>query len=183
MKLFLVGYRATGKTTQARLLAEALEMDWVDLDQLIEKEAGLTIKEIVSRKGWPVFRALERQALEMVVSLSQELVVACGGGAVVHEDLWPEIRAQALVIWLKATPETIYQRLLSDGKTESQRPYLTKAKDLMTEIRTTLEERLPLYEKVAHLAIETEGRSPFEVRDLILKDLQKQPFCSSSSSS
>ncbi len=176
MKIFLVGYRATGKTTVARLLAQSLGLAFVDLDHLIEERAGITIKEIVARYGWSVFRAQERQALLEMVCLPQGVAVACGGGAVLHRDLWPEIRSRGLVVWLKASPETIYQRLVADEKTATQRPSLTNHRDLMNEIRETLAERLPLYQEVAHWAIDTEGRSPEEVRDAILARLKNSRF-------
>ena len=60
MKIILIGYRASGKSTVGRLLSRKLDMPFVDIDSLIEKEAGLSIKEMVDLKGWQEFRPIAR---------------------------------------------------------------------------------------------------------------------------
>ena len=80
MILTLIGYRATGKTTLARLLAERLGWDWIDADAEIERRAGKAIARIFAEEGEPAFRDLEAQAIADLCRRDR-LVLAAGGGA------------------------------------------------------------------------------------------------------
>ena len=123
-KIFLIGGRATGKSTLGKLIAERLQIDFVDMDKLVEKRAGQTIREIVEQGGWQAFRQQEHALLAELCG-TNDLIVATGGGAVVHQDLWPQIKNKSLVVWLKADSNTIRTRLTHDIKSQSQRPSLT----------------------------------------------------------
>jgi len=170
-KIFLIGYRATGKTEVGRCLAERLGWEFRDLDDRIESEAGLTIEKMVKKAGWPSFRNRERQALRQALAIERPIVVACGGGAVMHEDIWPEIMEQALVVWLRAGVETIVHRISSDPMTVSRRPALVKGKSLEEEIETVLDARMPLYSKFSHIHIDTEQLTPDEIADYLLQEM------------
>lgn len=158
--IYLVGFRATGKSTIGRLAARELGMDFVDLDRLLCEEAGKTVEEIVAEEGWPGFRAREKDILMRSTYMAGS-IVATGGGAVLHQDIWPLLKRGAVVVWLDADEEEIYKRL-SRRTGDSGRPSLT-AQSLRSEIRGVLDERLPLYEKVADIRINTDGESVVEV--------------------
>ncbi len=147
----LIGFRATGKSTVGRLLADRLGLTFVDMDQVLIDRHG-PIDELVARHGWPHFRELERQLLEELAQ-KRGLVIATGGGAVLHRDFWPQILARYLVVWLQVPEAVIRERLLADSRTDSQRPALTGA-DPAAEIGRVLAERLPLYEASCHLALD-----------------------------
>ena len=170
-KIFLIGYRATGKTEVGRHLAERLGWEFRDLDDWIESEAGLTIEKMVEKAGWPFFRDRERRALEQALAIKRPIVVACGGGAVMHEDIWPEIMEQALVIWLRAGVRTIVQRISSDPMTVSRRPALVQGKSLKEEIKTVLGSRTPLYRKFSHIHIDTGQLTPDEIADHLVEEM------------
>lgn len=163
MKLFLIGYRCTGKTTIGKALARALNVDFIDLDEFIVQRAGRQIQEIVAEHGWSHFRALEKQALQEVTRCQNPVVVACGGGVVMHEELLPEIKASGLVVWLKADISTILDRILKDPVTGTQRPSLISGMQLEEEIRQTLTQRLPLYERWADIVVQTDEANVNEV--------------------
>jgi len=165
--IYLVGFRACGKSTVGRLLAERLKLSFVDLDQLIAEEAGMTIQEMVAENGWDFFREKERQALA-ALSSRKGLVVACGGGAVLHRDLFDQIKKRALVVWLTAAQQTILQRLADDQATKSQRPSLTGS-SVADEVAAVVRERLPLYEAASHLTVPTDGVPPKEIAQQIIK--------------
>jgi shikimate kinase len=82
MRVFLTGFMGSGKTTVGRLLSERLELPFIDLDQEIERRAGMTVKEIFQQGGEPLFRRLEHDALAASVAVKREAVIATGGGIV-----------------------------------------------------------------------------------------------------
>lgn len=173
-KIILIGYRATGKSTVGRLLAEKLGLPFLDLDQYLVQKMGRSIKEAVAEKGWAYFRAREKEALLEMASRGP-LVLACGGGTVLHEKEFDFLKKGALVVWLSAQPETIAERLSRDSSTKENRPSLT-GKDILEEIKEVLTSRLALYQKFADLVIKTDHHSPKEVVKLIMDYLQDDGF-------
>ncbi len=161
-KIFLIGYRATGKTSVGRELARMLGRAFVDLDDKIENAAGATIADIVMAKGWDEFRRMEREALADIASNSKKTVVACGGGVVLHEDLMEQIMNSAIVIWLTAPVEIMHKRISSDSKSATRRPALS-GQDTEREIIEIYEQRKPLYERFSHFEIDTFEKGPFQL--------------------
>ena len=170
-KIILSGYRATGKSSIGRILADLLGFDFIDTDQAIEKRQGETITEMVDRGGWDLFRRKEEDML-LELARSKNKVIATGGGSVMHEKAWVKLRENGLAVWLTADVKTICQRLAADSDSEDQRPPLTEM-GTMNEIAMVLSERQPLYEKSSDLTINTEGKTPEEVAEFILAEMQK----------
>ncbi len=170
-KVILTGYRATGKSSIGKILADLLGFGFIDTDNAIEKRQGETIAEMVSRGGWDLFRRKEEDIL-LELSRSKNKVIATGGGSVMHENAWAELRKNALAVLLIADVKTICQRLAADSETEDQRPALTEM-GTMNEIAMVLSERQPLYEKSSDLTINTEGKDPEEVAETILSEFKK----------
>jgi len=171
-KIILIGYRTCGKSVVGRRVAKALGYRFLDLDATIEAEAGRSIREMVAAQGWEGFRARERAALSALAGQNR-VVVSTGGGAILHREVWPELRRESLVVWLTAPLEVIRQRLAVDCKTTAQRPALT-GQGVMAEIATVLAEREPLYREAAHLTIDTGRLKPAQVAELIVAAAQKQ---------
>lgn len=151
-KIILSGYRATGKSTVGRLLAERLDLVFIDMDEVLVARYG-EISDLVKERGWDFFRAREKELLAELVD-RREAVISTGGGAVLHQDVWRELKETGLVVWLSADLETICQRLDADAVSDSQRPSLTGA-DIKTEAAKVLAEREPLYRQGAHLEIDS----------------------------
>ncbi|MGO8691663.1 MAG: shikimate kinase [Thermoguttaceae bacterium] len=168
----LIGYRATGKTTLARLLAARLGCPWIDADTEIEQKAGKSIARIFAEDGEPVFRDLEA---EVVAQLCRRgpLVLAAGGGAPLRAETRQAMRAAGKVVWLTARAETILARMAADATTAARRPNLT-AQDPLAEIIELLAQREPIYRESAHLVIDTEGKSPAQLVEEILAGLGMQ---------
>jgi len=173
MNLLLIGYRGTGKTTLAQLIARRLGWDWVDADVEIELRAGKSIKAIFDDDGEPRFRDLESA---VVVELGQRdrTVIALGGGAPMRPENRPLLRRAGKVVWLQASPEELWQRISADHTTAGRRPNLTTSGGL-TEIIATLERRSPIYRECADLEVDTEGKTPGDVADVILARLDLSP--------
>ena len=110
MILTLIGYRATGKTTLARLLAERLGWDWIDADVEIERRAGKSIARIFAEDGEPAFRDMEAEVIADLCRRDR-LVLAAGGGAPLRPESRRAMREAGKVVWLTARPETILARM------------------------------------------------------------------------
>ena len=166
--IVLIGYRATGKTTVGRLIAQRLGWKFVDTDVLIEQRAKKSIAEIVAQEGWQGFRRREKEVIAEV-SVKKNMVIAVGGGAVINKENVKNLKQNGILIWLKANADTIAKRLAQDEKTASQRPSLT-GKSVVEEIEEVLSERLPLYQQAADIEVDTERYSPEEIARLIIKN-------------
>src|SRR5580698_10732446 len=124
MNLVFIGYRATGKTTLARHLAQRLGWEWIDADVEIEQRAGKSIARIFAEDGEPVFRDLEATVIAELCG-REEIVLAAGGGAPLREASRRAMRQSGHVVWLTATPPTILARMTADATTAARRPNLT----------------------------------------------------------
>ncbi|MBN2022705.1 MAG: shikimate kinase [Pirellulales bacterium] len=158
MLLILIGYRATGKTTLAGLLAARLGWDWIDADVEIERRAGKSIKRIFAEDGEPAFRELEVQVTADLCARDR-LVLAAGGGAPMREENRRAMRAAGRVVWLTASAKSIHRRMTGDATTASRRPDLTDRGGL-DEIVQLLTRREPIYRQTAHHVVDTEDKLP-----------------------
>jgi shikimate kinase len=170
MNLILIGYRATGKTTLARLLAGRLGWPWIDADAEIERVAGKSIAAIFAEEGEAGFRVRESQVVAELCGRSG-WVLAMGGGAPLRVENRQAMRQSGRVVWLTASPQTIWQRMSGDETTPDRRPSLT-VKPPLDEISYLLESRAPVYQQCADLVVDGEGRRPEQLADEILTRLE-----------
>ncbi len=138
MLIYLVGFMGAGKTSVGVRLAELLGWRFVDLDEEIENCEGESIRAIFQARGEARFRALERQQL-LRVSTMTDTVVALGGGAFCSDDNRRTVDATGISVWLDAPIEIIHARCTGDAT----RPLFST----LEEMRTLLERRRPFYEK------------------------------------
>ncbi|MHB8173739.1 MAG: shikimate kinase [Nitrospirota bacterium] len=157
----LVGFMGTGKTTVGRLLAGRLGYRFIDVDEEIEREQGVSISHIFSELGESYFRMLERDFIK-TLSFREGLVVSAGGGAVIDERNIDAMKLGGVLVCLTARPETIMKRV---GK--SRRRPLLKVPDPMARIIDLMRERDPFYRK-ADFTIDTTAITPEEVSDSIV---------------
>jgi shikimate kinase len=167
--IFLIGYRCTGKTTVGRCLADKLGWSFIDTDALIVQQQKMSIREIVGAHGWENFRQMERDILKTVCD-SKMQVVATGGGIVLNEQNVQLMRENGNIIWLRAEPETIKNRMLQDEDSMDFRPALT-SNDSLSEIEETLQLREPLYQKAMDFSIDTDDHDIREVTSSIFEKL------------
>jgi shikimate kinase len=158
VNVVLVGYRGTGKSAVAAVLAERLGLKVANLDAEIVRLAGKPIPEIVQERGWPAFRDLEEQVVRTAAS-RDGLIIDCGGGVIEREANFPVLRDAGPVFWLTASTETIVRRIQGDD----QRPSLTGQKSFTDEVAEVLERRVPLYRRIAHHLVDTDARTVEEV--------------------
>ena len=171
-KVILTGFRATGKSSVGKRLAGRLDMDFVDTDKVIEEREGCSIRQMVAAHGWEYFRAKERQLL-IELADQDNVVIAAGGGAILHQDAWQKLMQTGLSVWLTADLKTISQRLANDSSTDDLRPSLTGT-DIHSEIGSILESREPLYRKGSHIVIDTTENSVEQIVSRIEKALAEK---------
>lgn len=151
--VYLIGGRAVGKTSIGASLGDYLGLEFLDTDVLITQDCACSVAEIVKQEGWPAFRHYEEKVLRGLLG-RENCVVATGGGAILHPTIWPDLKKQGLVVWLRADLETISQRIAADSNSESLRPSLT-GKDIYGELEEILRERTPLYKEIADCIIDS----------------------------
>lgn len=164
--IVLTGFMGTGKTEVGGILSQKLGYTLLDADTEIEKEQGATITEIFKRHGEPAFRDIEAAVIKRL-SERVKTVISTGGGAVLRQENMDNLRRKGIVVCLAATPETIFSRTCNN----TDRPLL-QVEDPLKKIKEMLEFRRPYYEK-ADIVINTEGKSPFEVAEEIIRAVSK----------
>jgi XRE family transcriptional regulator, aerobic/anaerobic benzoate catabolism transcriptional regulator len=156
----LLGLRGAGKSTVGRALAARTGAPFVELDARIEEAAGLTLGEIFELHGEDYYRSREREALERVLAGGDGTILAAGGGIVTHPENFALLRRGATTVWLRATPEDHWDRVVAQG---DHRPM---ANDPLakTHLRELLARREDLY-RTADQTIDTSGASVESIVD------------------
>ncbi|MFL2845851.1 MAG: shikimate kinase [Candidatus Puniceispirillaceae bacterium] len=162
--LALVGLMGSGKSAVGRRTAKKLGLNFIDSDQKIVSDAGISITEIFELAGEAKFREMEFQALTQLV-VSKPQIIATGGGAFCFPQTARLLSAKTLVVWLKAPPETLLARI---GNTKS-RPLLNNDNPLATLAKLN-KERARYYQK-AQIEIDTDGLSTRKAMMALLRAL------------
>src|SRR6266545_4774483 len=144
-----------GKTSVGQLVARALGREFVDTDALIQRQARMDVNEIFQREGEEGFRRREIAAIDRAIAIPGR-VIAVGGGAVLSAENRTALKQAGLLVYLRATPETLAARLV--GATD--RPLLGSTGDRVGRIRDLLVARGPIYETAGDAAIDTDRQSP-----------------------
>ncbi len=164
--IVLVGFMGTGKTAVGKEIARALGMQLVNIDDIIEKKAGMPINDIFTRKGESYFRQLEREVM-MEISDSDYSVIDTGGGAVINELNVKDLKMEGILFCLNATADEILKRVGD----ETHRPILNVS-DPLEQINYLLKKRIPYYKR-ADYQIDTNGRSIKEIAEEIISIYRK----------
>lgn len=162
--IFLIGFMGAGKSTIAKALCKELQMQLVEMDARIVEERGMSINDIFAQYGEDHFRDIESQ---LILTLGEEgnTIVSCGGGVVVRPQNIEFMKKSGKVVFLSATPETIYERV----KNSTDRPILNGHMNV-EYIAELMEKRRALYEAAADIKIETDGKS----RSVICKEIMER---------
>ncbi len=155
--IFLIGFMGSGKSTIAKLLSKETSRELVEMDETIEAEANMTINEIFEKYGETYFRDLESQLIERIAQKGGA-VVSCGGGAVLREENIENMKKNGKIIYLSATPETIYERV----RFSTNRPLLNGNMNV-EYISQLMQKRLPMYENAADEIIDVNQKGKGEI--------------------
>jgi XRE family aerobic/anaerobic benzoate catabolism transcriptional regulator len=157
-----VGLRGAGKSTVGPLLAQRLGVPFVEMERRIMEISGLPMDQLFELHGEPYYRRLEREIVQRTVAAREPAVLAAAGGVVNDPTTWTMLREGATVIWLRATPEDHWDRVVAQG---DRRP-MADNPAAMQELRALLGAREPVYAE-ARITIDTTGRRPEQVAELI----------------
>lgn len=170
MLLFLSGYRGSGKSTIAPLIADLVDGDWVDTDDLVELSAEQPISEIFAEEGEAAFRQLEHQAIRSVVGPTNDgspLIVSLGGGAITFENNRELIAGSGKTVYLRGTVDTLWQRISTDPVSGDKRPDLTDQGG-RAEVQQMLDARSEIYESNSDFQIDIDSLDPNAIAQAIV---------------
>ena len=156
--LYLIGFMGVGKTTIGKQIAALNKVVFIDTDSQIEKETSKSIKEIFETDGEIAFRKLETDTIH---SINKKAIIACGGGLPAHNNNIEYLKHKGIVIYLKASTETLIKRL---EKNKNKRPLISNLtnEERLEFIRKILKEREKTY-KQADYTIETDNKTVKEI--------------------
>jgi XRE family aerobic/anaerobic benzoate catabolism transcriptional regulator len=154
-RIALIGLRGGGKSTLGRMLADRLDVPFIELDREIERRSGATLSEIFDMFGQETFRRAEREALDDVLRQHQNFVIATSGSIVTEPGTLELLLASCFTVWVRANPEEHMRRVMAQG---DMRPMANSAR-AMDDLISILRSREPLYAK-AEVALITTGKTP-----------------------
>ena len=154
-RIALIGLRGGGKSTLGRLLAERLDVPFIELDREIERRSGANLSEIFDMFGQETFRRAEREALDEVLRRHPHFVIATSGSIVTEPGTLELLLASCFTVWVRAEPEEHMKRVMAQG---DMRPMANNAR-AMEDLVAILKSREPLYAK-AEAVLATTGKTP-----------------------
>lgn len=152
-RIALIGLRGAGKSTLGKMLAEALGVPFVELNQEIERVAGCGLPEIHNLLGAAAYRRYERRALEETIQLYPDAVIATPGGVVSDPANYNLLLGHCTTVWLQASPQEHMSRVIAQG---DLRP-MAGNKEAMEDLQRILNERAAFYAK-ADWSLSTQGK-------------------------
>jgi len=170
--IFLIGFMGCGKTTMGKRIARKAGIPFVDLDQKIVEETGMSITDFFAINGENVFRQTETQMLR-TISNTEANVISTGGGTPCFNDNIEWMNENGTTVYLKLPPRALLKRL--SGKEGTSRPLLKgkNEEQILDFIIMKLSEREKFYEQ-ANLIIDVQNMNPKLVLDLLITKLQSK---------
>lgn len=168
MNLFLIGFMGSGKTTAGKKLAKKLNLEFIDMDNYLEKQQNRTINEIFATDGEGKFREIERNILNELLQ-KDNILVGTGGGAPCFFDNMKQMNEKALTLYLQLPPKALAHRLRN---AKAERPLIKNKteNELIDFIEKTLEKREPFYTQ-AHIIINSHNLNVEETVNLIVEKI------------
>jgi XRE family transcriptional regulator, aerobic/anaerobic benzoate catabolism transcriptional regulator len=164
----LVGLRGAGKSTIGKALAKRMGASFLELDALIEKQANLSLGELFSLHGEAYYKRLAYDILLKLLPQNKPMVIATGGSIVTDPETWQLLKRRTHTVWIKATPEDHWKRVLGQGDT---RPMANRT-SAMAELRAILSQRSPVYAEASQ-TIDTNAVRVSEAVRMIASSLRK----------
>ncbi len=156
--IILIGFMGSGKTSVGIRLSYYLKQTMLDTDKWIEKRQKMTVSQIFADKGEEAFRAMETDCLRELIGSADHQIISVGGGLPMREENHALLKKLGKVVYLKITPEAVYERLKSD----TTRPLL-QVENPKERIEILLKERAPVYEACADIVVEVSGKNFEEI--------------------
>jgi shikimate kinase len=161
LNIVLIGFMCSGKSRVGRLLSQRLRWPHHDTDEMISKESGISVGEIIQSKGERAFRDIEKKVVQDVSSLDN-VIISTGGGVPLDLENMRRLGKRGKIIWLKVSPETVLKRA---GDLKS-RP-LIYPKDPLRSIRERLSQRAEAYSSASY-SVDSDRLSLDQMADEII---------------
>ena len=144
MKVFVLGYMASGKSTFGKALADKLDTLFIDLDNYIETQTGKSISEIFAEEGEEGFRKIEAELLHKAVEENPDAVVACGGGTPCFFDNMRYLNENGITVFMETSIPVLIARLIEENE---KRPLMAgkSEEEIRQKVLSQLCDRLPVY--------------------------------------
>ncbi len=165
MKISLLGFMASGKSTVGQLLASRLGLQFLETDLIIEEREGRSIEQIFTQSGEKYFRLQEKEVLKKLVYNKNSFVLSTGGGIVLDTENRKLLKEETVPILLDVSAETVYQRIQDDNSSP-----LLKSENPFARIKSLMQQRKKYYQQFS-LKIETDGKTPPGIVDEILEKI------------
>ncbi len=167
--IILTGYMGSGKSAVGKKISVLYGMDFIDTDEYIVEKEGMSINEIFERFGEDTFRKMETEALRELSVKCYNTVIATGGGIVLRKENVNILKDTGKIYYLMASPEEIYNRIQYD----TTRPLLKSGSsdEVKEKIKTMMEQRRAYYDMSCDIKIETDGKTPEEIAELVYSAL------------
>ena len=153
-RVALIGIRGAGKSTLGLRLGAEMNVPFIELDQEIEKDAGMPLGELFSLYGQTGYREIEKRLIERVLREHDRAIISVGGGVVSEKETYDYLLSHCYTVWIKARPEEYMARVIAQGDLR----VMGGSSQAMEDLRRILEAREPLYRK-ADIYLETSGHS------------------------
>lgn len=172
MKIVLIGYMGSGKSSVGRILSSKLNLTFKDLDDEIQKEEAMSIPEIFSKKGEIYFRKAESKVLKQLLSLNEDFVLATGGGTPCYANSLSEMlnAKETMTVYLKTPLPVLCDRLIAEKGKRPLLAHLNTKNEIMEFVGIHLFERSHYYNQ-AGLVVETGEDTPEKIADTIAQNL------------
>lgn len=161
--IVLIGFMGCGKSTVARALSSAYNMEIMEMDEIIAQRENMSIPDIFSTYGEEYFRRLETNLLKELQTQKHK-IISCGGGAALRAENVAEMRKNGKIFLLTASPETILERV----KQDNSRPVL-KGRKTAAGIAELMEQRREKYEAAADVVINTDNKNISDICTEIIR--------------
>lgn len=152
-RVVLIGMMGAGKSTIGSAISRLTGWRYVDNDQVVEQITGMPTRDVLEKQGEKAMRAAEFAAVDKVLAMEPPVVAGAAAGVVIDDDVCARLHAGAFVVYLRATVETLEQRVKG-----TYRPWL--GADVADAMRKLYEGREPRYEKLAHVVIDVDDADP-----------------------
>ena len=167
--LFLVGMPGCGKTLVGEQLAKNLNIEFIDLDTVIEEQSGASVSQIIGANGEEKFRQLEKDSLVDLVSTVKGVVIATGGGTPCFHENMKLINAVGISIYLKTSLDFLKRNIEMN---KSERPILNESEDLSAQLEAMMEKRDWYYEQ-ASIHVITNNLRAGDIATIIVRQLNQ----------
>lgn len=164
--IILMGFMGCGKSTIGYKLSYKLKKCLIDTDALIEQKEGMSISQIFATKGEAYFRELEYACLKTLENELDGRIISLGGGTPMREVNHSILKQLGTIVYLKASPETIYERTKHNNK----RPLL-QCEDPRARIEELLTIRNPIYETLADVIVNVDHKEIHEVVNYLVEEV------------